>query len=161
MPSDLDINIFNSIDFLNRYRNLSTQYQKKDENFTLSNKELNKIVKIIDPRFKFHKNESFFGLTESNEAERFQLNVSLKYEMVEIIFFYTNKTGDIKIGGPTSRISKLLQFEQNKDIIERIKYPRFTNREDLKNILNVVLGIYEDFKSAILYHKRSNNINDT
>ena len=81
---------------------------------------------------------------------KFYFHFSLKYGMVESIMGMMDKNKKHIIGGAFSWLCKKIKVTENEEIKDNVKYARFRNYEDLKNILREYFLIYEDFKTEVL-----------
>ena len=148
--SKKEFEIFEKINLYERYSNISNQYRFEETFENYSNDEVIKIVKELGYSAKYRKKENFFQILEPINEINFYFHFSLKYGKVEVIMYWESKKNKaISGGGPFSRICKLITINKGREF-EKIKYARFRNYEDLKNILREYFLIYEDLKREVL-----------
>ncbi|AEV68229.1 hypothetical protein [Acetivibrio clariflavus] len=134
------------INFLERYKSLSTKYAfDTTECFkSYENSEVLNIFSELGYKATFNKSENFFKVVEKTPPYKFQFNISLKYGIAELIWAVWKDK--IYYGGGVWIMMKKLLGDND----ENIKYPRFRNYTDLKEILAEAFAIYEDFKREFL-----------
>ena len=145
-----ELEIYEKINLYKRHYALSVQnnYESTFENY--SNEKVIEIVKELGYSAKYRKKENFFQILEPINEINFYFHFSLKYGKVEVIMYWESKKNKaISGGGPFSRICKLITINKGREF-EKIKYARFRNYEDLKNVLREYFLIYEDFKTEVL-----------
>lgn len=131
--------------FIERYRKLS--HENSDLDNKMKNYSCNEVIKIaaeLGHELTFNEKENFFKLLENNGGLETQLNISLKYGLVELILGIVKDGERYSVGGPFGMITRLMGES------ERIKYPVFTDYDQLKNILKESFSIYEDIKKGLL-----------
>jgi hypothetical protein len=107
------------------------------------------ILHELDTGFKFYKSESFFGLTQQSDDFVSKCNLSIKYGIVESIFWVKDLKNENQFGGPLSRITKQIQFTDGIENIERIQYPSFNSYEQLNQIVLELYNMFCDFKEVV------------
>ena len=148
--SKKELEIFEKINLYERHSNISNQYRFEETFENYSNEKVIEIVKELGYSTKYKKKENFFQITEAINEMKFYFHFSLKYGKVEVIMYWESKKNKaISGGGPFSRICKLITINKGREF-EKIKYARFRNYEDLKNILREYFLIYEDLKTEVL-----------
>ena len=150
MISKKELEIFEKINLYERHKNLSNQYRYEDKLKNYSSDETIRIVKELGYLAKYRKREKFFQIIETINEMKFYFHFSLEYGMVEIIMGMMNKNKKHIIGGAFSWLCKKIKVTENEEIKDNVKYARFRNYEDLKNILREYFLIYEDFKTEVL-----------
>ena len=148
--SKKDLEIFEKINLYERHSNISNQYRYEDKLKDYSNDKTIEIVKELGYSAKYRKKEKFFQIIETIDGIKFYFHFSLEYGMVEIIMGMMNKNKKHIIGGAFSWLCKKIKVTENEEIKDNVKYARFRNYEDLKNILREYFLIYEDFKTEVL-----------
>ena len=148
--SKKELEIFEKIDLYERHSNISNLYRFEETFENYSNDEVIKIVKELGYTAKYRKKENFFQIIETINEMRFYFHFSLKYGLVEIIMGMMNKNKKHIIGGAFSWLCKKIKVTENEEIKDNVKYARFRNYEDLKNILREYFLIYEDLKTEVL-----------
>ena len=148
--SKKELEIFEKINLYERHSNISNQYRYEDKLKDYSSDETIRIVKELGYLAKYRKREKFFQIIETINEMKFYFHFSLEYGMVEIIMGMMNKNKKHIIGGAFSWLCKKIKVTENEEIKDNVKYARFRNYEDLKNILRAYFLIYEDFKTEVL-----------
>ena len=148
--SKKELEIFEKIHLYDRYSYISNQYRYEDKLKDYSNDKTIEIVKELGYSAKYRKKEKFFQIIETINEMKFYFHFSLEYGMVEIIMGMMNKNKKHIIGGAFSWLCKKIKVTENEEIKDNVKYARFRNYEDLKNILREYFLIYEDFKTEVL-----------
>lgn len=137
--------ILENMAVINRYKKLSHENGDLGNKMKVySNDEVIKIASGLGYNLSYNKKENFFKLLEKNDGLETQLNISLKYGLVELILGIVEDGDRYEVGGPFGVITRLLGEE------ERIKYPAFKDYDQLRNILRESFGIYEDIKKGLL-----------
>lgn len=150
MISKKELEIFEKINLYDRYSYISSQYRYEDKLKDYSNDKTIEIVKELGYSAKYRKREKFFQIIETINEMKFYFHFSLEYGMVEIIMGMMNKNKKHIIGGAFSWLCKKIKVTENEEIKDNVKYARFRNYEDLKNILREYFLIYEDLKTEVL-----------
>ena len=148
--SKKELEIFEKINLYKRHSNISNQYRFEDKLKDYSNDKTIEIVKELGYSAKYRKKEKFFQIIETINEMKFYFHFSLEYGMVEIIMGMMNKNKKHIIGGAFSWLCKKIKVTENEEIKDNVKYARFRNYEDLKNILREYFLIYEDLKTEVL-----------
>ena len=148
--SKKELEIFEKINLYERHSNISNQYRYEDKLKDYSNDKTIEIVKELGYSAKYRKKEKFFQIIETINEMKFYFHFSLEYGMVEIIMGMMNKNKKHIIGGAFSWLCKKIKVTENEEIKDNVKYARFRNYEDLKNILREYFLIYEDLKTEVL-----------
>ena len=151
--SKKELEIFEKINLYERHSNISNQYRFEDKLKDYSNDKTIEIVKELGYSAKYRKREKFFQIIETINEMKFYFHFSLEYGMVEIIMGMMNKNKKHIIGGAFSWLCKKIKVTENEEIKDNVKYARFRNYEDLKNILREYFLIYEDLKISLIYEK--------
>ena len=134
------------INFGSRCKNFSQKYSFAfNECFEkYDNKEVVNIFKELGYKAVHIKKENFFRITEGINDYKFEFNISLKYGCTEFIWAVW-KEKELQTGSPWGALKKLLE-----DNDERLQTPLFRNYDELKEILQEALIMYEDFKRELL-----------
>jgi len=146
--NSLFVPVLNKIDFIKRYKELSTQfnYELKESFEDYSIENALEIMKEFGYTISYNKKENFYKIIEKRGSFKFQFNIVLKYGIVELIWAVWESNELLQIGGPWGIIKYLLDFNEE----DKVKLPVFRDYEDLKKILFQVFSIYEDFKKEVL-----------
>ncbi|MFC9777512.1 hypothetical protein [Paenibacillus chitinolyticus] len=141
---DKDIkSVLEKIKFIERYRDLSTNYQH-NANESFENYDSDRAISIIKEfgyDASFNKKEKFFKIVETYGDNKFQFHISLKYGVSEFIWSAW-KRSELKVGGTLGMLKEQLDGREN----DKLRKPIFRNYEELKGILAEAFSIYEDFK---------------
>jgi len=149
MMTKKSVEIFIAIKLFERFKEISLSHQSEPLSI-YSDETIINILKETEIDFKYFKKENFYGvkLIESNYDIRF--NISFKYGIVEPILWAKNMESGEQIGGVFSRLMKMIQKSTNNSQIIKIAYPKFSNYEDLKEIILELSLIFKDFKKELL-----------
>lgn len=138
--------VLENIDFLSRYRALHEKFPLIDGVMhACSNEEVLRVLESLGYKFKYAKKENFFGLKEVISNYAFTFNISCKYGVVELIWDIVLNGERLMLGGPWGLTCDLL-LNDTCDI----KKPAFKSCDELKDILQEALSIYEDFKKEAM-----------
>ena len=149
--SKKELEIFEKINLYERHSNISNQYRFEETFENYSNEKVIEIVKELGYSAKYKKKENFFQIIETINEMKFYFHFSLKYGLVEVIMYWECINNKDKWGGGTfAGICKKIEIAKNKEKEGYIKKDRFSNYEDLKNILREYFLIYEDLKTEVL-----------
>jgi hypothetical protein len=133
------------INFIVRYKQLSKKHQNED---SFENYEVEPVLEMIKKsgyNSKFKKNGTFFEIIQKKGQYIFQLNICLKYGLVELILGVEKGKERLAVGGPFGHISTLLGEE------DKIFKPSFVDYNELNEILKESFEIFEDIKKEALY----------
>ncbi|CAL2107147.1 conserved hypothetical protein [Tenacibaculum sp. 190524A02b] len=149
--TDKEYLIYNNINFFNRYNSFRIKFKDIDE--TLENYDVKQVLKIFEElgysKTTFVKNGVFFKIKEKEKPFEFYFHVSLKYGVCELILGGKNINTDIFVGGVYGNIlDDILEYENKKQ--QSFPLPCFSNYNELKEILNNSLSIYEDYKTEFI-----------
>jgi hypothetical protein len=134
------------IHFGSRYKKLSESFQFKENYTTVSNDDVLGIINSIGHVALYEKKGNFYKLIDEFSTYKVQLNISLKYGNVELIWgFWTNEIPVLDISGPWGLIYRMVM-----NMEERILMPKYRNCTDLHEILKEAFSIYEDFKREVI-----------
>lgn len=151
MEPEMQLKIYESIDFYNRYERLSRKYQLENR---LENYANDKVIGLYDElgyTAKHIKKNNFFKMEEKIDNIKFNFHTCLKYGNAELIMdAFDTKKDEFLLGEPFAGIMKEIEISKNKEKDGYIRYPKFSNYKDLYEILNTSLSIYEDFKKEVL-----------
>lgn len=142
--------IYNKIDFVNRFKNISNKYNNFKERLTGNKKELyDVILSKYKYQIKYFKKETFYKIEENIQNVLFIIHLVLKDGIVEPMLYV--KIGDNYMS-PDHRFDAIC--EDLDKTYRRIDYPipKYTSDKELEEILNEIFSIYEDFKSELLKH---------
>lgn len=144
--------IYDNIDYYNRLIDLCKSY--KTENH-LEKTDKNKVLKIFSDfgylKTKYKTNEKFYQIKECIENLEFYFHVSLRYGVFELMFGVIQVSPKEHLaGGAFGRVLK--QIRSNKDNLLELpdNRPSFSSYNELKEILESALNLYEDFKKEFV-----------
>ncbi len=140
--------IFEKIDFLMRYRELSENFSSNIES-SFENYENEKAIEIFESlgyKARFMKKENFFivGEVKNKDIYTFRFNISLKYGLVEFIWS-ARHNGEVRIGNSWDIFVKVLSNGS-----ERLPAVCFHSYDELKEIMKIAFEMYEDFKRELI-----------
>ena len=142
--------IFENIQFYNRYKQLSERTRKSDARFEETEKlKILEILKNQGADAKYISKGQFYKIEDVLNNWHLNLHLSIKYGVVEVILGGKNNNTGLIIGGPASLICESLEHHKGIKSEGYIKSPSFGNYEILTEIFYEVLGMYSDFKLQI------------
>lgn len=142
--------IYNKINFANRYEVLSNNFQFEDR-LKYSNEEVLSLILRLNYKAKHVRKNNFFTVEEKIDGMKFYLNICLKYSNVELIIGATHIIYDQFITGSVfCGLYSDIKYAEGIELEKNIRDPKFRNYEDLEQILKVALSIYEDFKTELI-----------
>ncbi len=141
--------IFEKIDFVNRYQNICKNYNDFENRMRDSTKQLQKeILDTFNYKYKYISNGSFYQIKEEFDNLLFNLHLVLKGGQVEsLIYIYKNR----QTLEPNGRLDFLP--EDLGITYDRLKYgalPKYSSEKELKEILKDLFLIYEDIKTEFI-----------
>ncbi len=142
--------IYKSINFYDRYKSLSDSYRSEKRLESYSKEKIIEVINGIGYITKYVSKGNFFAVKENENTFEFTLNISLKYGLTELIIGSKNKETSQVIGGPFSKICKLIELTKGENVTGYLKHPAFNSYIELEEILIKVFNIYEDFKYEVL-----------
>ncbi len=145
------INVFQKINFLNRYSELFNETEFKDRLKKVDKTEvLNLFKKLGIDNVKYKSGENFYQIKEQSDMLEFYFHISIKGGIYELIFgvFQLSPKQHLAGGSAGSIYDEIVRFE--KLDVERVKTPIFSTKEQLKEMLDKSLSIYEDFKTEFI-----------
>jgi len=144
-------NLYDSIQLFERYNKLSEEYRHSDELLEKTDKK--KVIQIFENfgyKAKYRSGEKFYQITEEICNYQFYFHVSLRYGKVELIFGLKKEINGEHYGGSITSVCKRIEITK-EDVSEGyIKKPSFKSYQQLENILQESLLIYEDFKKEFV-----------
>ena len=147
--------VYKNIDFVNRYENLSNNFQFEDR-LDYVNDEVLKLIAKIGNKAKYVKSDNFFKIEDKINGVKFYLHICLKYSNAELIIGAIDIAQDNFITGTVfGRLYKLIKYSEGVDLEANIRDPKFRNYEDLEQILKEAFSIYEDFKTELIKQEKS------
>ncbi len=148
---EFGINIFENVNFYGRYKDLSKKTRINEGRLEkVDKKQILDIFKELGSKVIFVSKGSFYQIKDSNNIWEFNIHLSIKYGVVEIILACKNKELGQIIGGPASLICESIEYSQGIKSNGLVKKPSFDNYETLKEIFKEALSLYEDMKREVL-----------
>jgi len=142
--------IFENIQFYNRYKQLSDSTRKNEARFEeIEKQKLLDILQSQGANAKYISKGQFYNIEDFLNNWNLNLHLSIKYGLVEVILGGKNSDTGLIIGGPASLICESIEYHKGIPSDGYIKNPSFGNYEILKEIIREVLEIYSDFKKEI------------
>ena len=152
--SDYLTKIYTNINYYDRYKKLSDQYNTEEERLEKVDKKV--VLKILKElgysEAKYIATESFYQINQELQNHIFYFHTSLKYGVVELIFgvLKSDKEKQELIGGTASKVCKLIEINKSSLTEGYIKKPRFRTYKELKEILEKAFSLYEDLKKEFI-----------
>lgn len=144
------LRLYDNINFYDRYESLSKKHRSKK--VLLEKQDQNNVINLFNDlgyTAKYISKEKFYQIKEKSNDYEFYFHISLKYGISEIIFGVINQIKNVRIGGVSSRVCKLIKRSKG-EIPEPIGPANFSSYEELTSILKESLSLYEDFKTEVL-----------
>lgn len=143
--------LFEQINFTERYEKLSADYSFQDNLLTIIDIDLTKeIMADLGYKARYFKGEQFFQIVEKKGKYKFWFHIVFEYGWVELMWYVSydkinleNVTGD----GLWATIYGELK---GVDWREAPANPRMRDYDDMEDILRISFAMWEDFKAAFL-----------
>ena len=143
--------LYDNIKLYDRYSNLSNTYCDYESSLQIQDKKnVLEIFEELGYSAKYKTNEKFYAFYQNIENNSFYFHLGLRFGIVEIIFGLKKDVDSEHIGGAITGICKRIELSNNIHKEEYIKGPAFSSYEELKEILNILLLLFEDFKKEFL-----------
>ncbi|MEX1003206.1 MAG: hypothetical protein WDZ35_13895 [Crocinitomicaceae bacterium] len=150
------IEIFESINFRERYKSLSDKTRISEAHLEKVDKKMvTDIFESFGYTAKYFSKESFYRIEDTIECWSFNIRFSLKYGVVEIILGFKNNKNSEYYGGPSSVICEDIDYSRGIKTESLIKKPSFDNYRTLEKIFKEALSMYEDMKKKVLSNNMS------
>jgi len=137
--------VFNKINFIERYKKLSNEYNSRDETFLYSKDEILNIGKIYNIDLTYSKSGGFL-LKEQINGFFLSWGFSIRFHSCEFGFSVKKESLNIFSAAPWAYLVTLLS---NDDLI-KVGNPKFCNYGQIEGLLKEAFDIYQDFKSELL-----------
>lgn len=140
--------VFDKINFIKRYEELTKLYRDSDNRFEkYDNQKVKETIESFGYKTRYYRSENFFMIKEEKQDFEFQFNMKFKYAACELIWGLKKGEEHWNLGGPWGYIADLIaQVEEPLPL----PLPIFTSYDDLKSILTEAFNLYEDFKKVLL-----------
>lgn len=153
---NIGVQIFESINFYERYKALSEKTRTNEERLENTDKKIvTDIFKELGYNPKYVSKGQFYRIADSNNVLDFNLHLCIKYGVVEVIMGCKNNTSNIIFGGPAAIICESIEYSRSISLDGYVKDPSFGNYEVLEEIFKEVLSLYEDMKQATIKYNHS------
>lgn len=128
------------IDFKNRFDALFEKHSHRNLFKKANPSEVQKIIEKLGHKCTYYKRDKFFKIDD--DKSDISLNLSTNLGIVE--FILDAKVDEEGTGGPFGYMSTFIESE------ERIKKPRFATYEELEEILEEGIKLYDGIKKGLL-----------
>jgi hypothetical protein len=135
--------ILNSIEFVQRVRNLIEKYKPNGEKFTYDNNEVLSVAHALNAPFKYSKVKEFYIEEEAGDVY-FTFGFTIRYDMIDFGMSIKNQKLGIFSGAPWLYFVSLI----NPSL--KLTKPAFNSYPELSDILKEAFQIYSDFKHAVV-----------
>lgn len=150
----MQLKIYESMDFYNQYERLSKKYQLENRFENYVNDKVIALYEELGYKAKHIRKNNFFKIEEKIDNIKFYFHTCLKFGNAELIMGASDIKNDIfLIGGTFAGIMKEIEISKSIEKDYYIRYPKFSNYEDLYEILKTSLSIYNDFKKAVVMYQ--------
>jgi len=141
-------NVFKHINFTERYMLICEKYADYNNRMKGNGVYLcETIFNKLGVEFKYLKKDRFFKLEDNINAYKFNLHLDLRNGIVEALLYIENGNHNYK---PDGRFDFIPEEIGEKFDREKYNLPKYTNAQELENILKEILSIYEDLKIEFL-----------
>jgi len=148
--SSLLVPVLNTINFTDRFINLSKDYNAFEDRLVDDDFDIvQNIIQSFGYKFKFKKTENFFKLVETVNPYKIQFNVVIQRGNIEFIWGIEKNAERLKMGGS---ICGAIGFLTEQNFTSK---PIYRNYEDLREILKEAFSIYEDFKMELYKQEKT------
>ena len=140
--------IYNKINFINRYKKISLNHNNFKERLDGNKKEIyDKILSKYNYQIKYFKKETFYKIEEKFEDVIFTIQLVLKDGIIEPMLYV--KLGD-KYIEPDHRFDSICEKLDSTFSRRDFPIPKYVSENELKEVLDDIFSIYEDFKREVL-----------
>ncbi|AUS06134.1 hypothetical protein [Pseudotamlana carrageenivorans] len=148
---NIGVKIFSSINFYERYKSLSNETRKIEERLEKTEKKvvLN-TLRELGYESNFVSKGQFYRIADTVSDWDFNLHLSIKYGVVEVILGGKNNSTNLVFGGPASLICESIEYSRGIKSDGLVKKPSFNTYEILKEIFKEVISLYEEMKKETL-----------
>ena len=141
-------NIFENINFVNRYQSICEEHNDFDNRMRDSTKQLQKdALSKFNYNYKYISNGSFYKIKDEFNNLLFNLHLVLKGGSVESLLYIYENENTLKAKGRFDFIPEKLDIPY-----DRLKYglPKYSSEKELEEILKGLFSIYEDLKKEFV-----------
>lgn len=147
----LEFEVFSKINFYERYSALSKETRKDVNRLDkVNNKMVLPIFDSLNTKVKYILKGDFYRIQDSIENWDFNLHLSIKYGVVEVILGCKNSESGQIMGGPASLICESIEYYDGIKSAALIKKASFSTYDTLEVIFKELLSLYEDMKKEVL-----------
>jgi hypothetical protein len=129
---DRIVSALTKVNFSRWYTDFSKNHCDEETFENYDNESIKSIFNKLNIEFSFNKKENFYKIIQKTEAISVQLNLSLKYSVIELILAVTKNGERITVSGPFSFIYKKLNNGQ------RVLPAKFKDYTELESIIKEV-----------------------
>jgi len=141
--------IYKNINLYNRFEKLSSAFQFESD-FEFSIEKVLELIEEFGYKVKYIKSDNFFRIKEHVCNYDFNFNICLKYANVELVIGAKNIVTNEVLGKVFGMLLRLIEISENRERDNKIRYPKFRDYIDLREIFKESFSIYEDFKKEVL-----------
>ena len=149
--SEIKKELFEQINFTERYEKLSADYDFQDDLLTIIDIDLTKeIMADLGYKARYFKSENFFRVVDMKGGYEFRFHIAFEYggsELIWSIFHDKQILRDVVGNGLWRSIySKLTGVDR----MDAPRYPHIRDYDDMEDVLRISFAMWEDFKAAFL-----------
>lgn len=147
--NNLDVvQIYNKINFIDRFKNLSLSHNNFKERLEGNKKEVyDEILTKYHYNIKYSKKENFYKIEENFGYIIFTIQLVLKGGVIEPMLYV--KIGD-KYIEPDHRFDSICEKLDSTFSRRDFPIPTYKDEKELEEILEEIFSIYEDLKREVL-----------
>jgi ribosomal protein S8 len=152
--SNRELEIYQDIDFYLRYRSLVNNYRFHEGKEVCESLDKKTLQSLLNEIFKvdviYFAKEKFWQVKYIENSIESIYNISLRYGYIESIFWIKSKEGK-GYGSAINTIIKLIDKERSVETSSsEIGKPSFKSYEELKEILEKLKPLFDDFTAAFI-----------
>ncbi len=138
-------NALKKVNFIEKYRKLSEEFDKQNDSFVIQNDEMKSIAHECGLPVKIHNGNQFFTEFIERNGFQFRIGFTVAYNSFEFDITIRNEKLRINSGGSFDLLVQLISnWSAN---VKKVKY---TSSKDVKAILAIVSKLFEEIKNQIL-----------
>lgn len=155
MMAPAEVDLFESLDFYNWYKELISKYNCEEEEILrkVDRKVIETILKDLGYCFSYYSSSKIFNVPTKYNGIDFYCNPEIKDGLVRVYLYAENSSSKVKVGDNLISICRLIEIAKGKDSGKYMLLPRFRNHEELKEIMRSIFDKYEEFKVAVIDSK--------
>ena len=132
------------MDFIDKYRNIWEKYDKEDENYKISSKDIMTTFQDLNYSVKKKSKEQYFSDFFPKDNSSYRIGISIKYNIIHFDISIRNEDYNIKSGGG---YGLLVQLMTNWGI--PISSPGFYDLNSFKNLIGELVSLFEEIQKNI------------